>query len=86
MIHKELADRVGLTIWDLEDLCKGKATDAVAKKFDVTMMDIEDFTRGKATFAMARRLGFSNMNCAEDLAKAAGGAGVLIGYMLNMSA
>ena len=69
---------------DLEYLCKGEATDAVAKKFGVTMMDIEDFTRGKATFAMSRRLGFSNMDCAEELAKAAGGAGVLIGYMLNM--
>ncbi len=84
MIHKEVADRVGLTMTDLECLCKGEATDAVARKFGVTMMDIQDFTHGNATFAMAKRLGLSNMDSASEVAKAAGGAGVLIGYMLNM--
>jgi len=84
MIHKDVADRLGLTISDLESLCEGEATAAVAKKFGVTMSDIQEFTRGNATFAMAKRLGFANMSSAGDLAKAAGGAGRLIGYMLNM--
>jgi hypothetical protein len=47
------------------------------------MSDIQEFTRGNATFAMAKGLGFANMSSAGDLAKAAGGAGALIGYMLN---
>jgi hypothetical protein len=31
MIHKDVADRLGLTISDLESLCEGEATAAVAK-------------------------------------------------------
>jgi hypothetical protein len=84
MQHMEIAKRLGVTMMDLENLVKGEATANVAAKFGVTIMDIQDFTRGKATFAMTQRLGFSAMDAAEELAKAAGGAGVLIGYMLNM--
>lgn len=84
MLDKALADRVGLTIGDLESLCRGEATHKVAQKLDVTMGDIEDFVRGRPTFAMTQRLGLETMACAEGLARAAGGAGVLIGYMLNM--
>lgn len=84
MKHKELADRVGLTLIDLECLIKGEATANVAQKFGVSMMDIEEFARGNATFAMTKRLGFQTMNAASELAKAAGGVGVLIGCMLNM--
>ena len=84
MQHKELADRVGLTLLDLDCLVKGEATASVAQKFGVSMMDIQEFARGNATFAMTQRLGLQTMNAASELAKAAGGAGVLIGCMLNM--
>jgi hypothetical protein len=84
MQHAEIAQRIGLTLLDLENLVKGKATAGVAEKFGVSMMDIEEFVRGNATFAMTQRLGFQTMNAASELAKAAGGAGVLIGYLLNM--
>lgn len=84
MQHIEIAQRTGMTLTDLECLVRGEATASVAAKFGVSMMDIQDFTRGKATFAMTQRLGFQTMNAAEELAKTAGGAGVLIGYMLNM--
>jgi hypothetical protein len=84
MQHHEIADRVGLSMMDLDCLVKGEATANVANKFGVSMMDIQDFVRGKATFAMAQRLGFTTMNAAQELAKTAGGAGVLIGFMMNM--
>ena len=84
MEHMEIAQRIGLTLMDLECLVKGEATANVANKLGVSMMDVEEFVRGKATFAMTQRLGFKTMNAAEELAKRAGGAGVLIGYMLNM--
>ncbi len=84
MQHMEIAQRTGLTLMDLENLVKGEATANVAQKFGVSMMDIQEFARGNATFAMTQRLGFQTMNAASELAKAAGGAGVLIGYMLNM--
>jgi hypothetical protein len=84
MQHMEIAQRLGLTLMDLECLIKGKATANIANKLGASMMDVEEFTRGKATFAMTQRLGFQTMNAAEELATKAGGAGVLIGYMLNM--
>ncbi len=84
MQHQEIADRVGLTLMDLECLVKGEATGNVAKKLGVSPMDIQDFAQGSATFAMTKRLGFQTMNAASELARAAGGAGILIGYMLNM--
>ena len=84
MQHIEIAERTGLTLKDLECLVRGEATASVAAKFGVSMIDIQDFTRGKATFGMTQRLGFQTMNAAEELAKTASGAGVLIGYMLNM--
>jgi hypothetical protein len=84
MEHMEIAQLVGLTLMDLECLVKGEAALNVAKKLGVSMMDIQEFTHGNATGAMARRLGFRTMNAASELAKQAGGAGVLIGFMLNM--
>jgi hypothetical protein len=84
MEHQEIADRVGLTLMELECLVRGEATANVAKKFGVSPMDIQDFTRGKATYAMTQRLGFKTMNAASELATSAGGAGILIGYMLNI--
>jgi hypothetical protein len=84
MEHMEIAQLVGLTLMDLECLIKGEATLNVAKKLGVSMMDVQEFTHGNATDAMARRLGFRTMNAASELAKKAGGAGVLIGFMLNM--
>ena len=68
---------------DLESLFKGQPTANVAKRFGVSIMDIQEFTRGTATAVMAQRLGLT-MAAAEELTKEAGGAGVLIGYMLNM--
>jgi hypothetical protein len=84
MQHHEIADQIGLSIMDLESLLKGEATANVAKKLGVSMMDVQEFVRGKATFAMTQRLGLKTMNAAQELAQTAGGAGVLIGYMLNM--
>jgi hypothetical protein len=84
MEHAEIAERAGVTIADLEDLLKGRATANVARRFGVSIMDVQDFIRGRATSAMAQRLGFHAMTAAEELAKAAGGVGILIGYMLNM--
>src|SRR5262249_16391027 len=84
MEHFELANRLGLRMMDLECLVKGEATHAVAEKLGVTMMDVEEFARGNATAAMTKRLGFHTQNAASELANAAGGAGVLMGYMLNM--
>ena len=83
MQHMELAQRLSLTLTDLESLFKGQPTANVAKRFGVSIMDIQEFTRGTATAVMARRLGLT-MAAAEELTKEAGGAGVLIGYMLNM--
>ena len=84
MEHTEIAQLVGLTLTGLERLVKGEATLNIAKKLGVSMMDIQEFTHGNATDAMARRLGFRTMNAASELAKKAGGAGVLIGFMLKM--
>jgi hypothetical protein len=84
MQHHEIADRVGLSMMDLERLVKGEATANVAKKLGVTMMDVQEFVRGKATLAMTQRLALKTMNAAQELAQTAGGAGVLIGFMMNM--
>jgi hypothetical protein len=56
----------------------------VAQKLSVSVIDVRDFVRGKATHAMTQRLGFRTPNAVAELAKTAGGAGVLIGYMMNM--
>jgi hypothetical protein len=82
--HMEIAQLVGLTLMDLECLVNGEATLNIAKKLGVSMMDVQEFTHGNATDAMARRLGFRTMNAASELAKKADGAGVLIGFILNM--
>jgi hypothetical protein len=84
MQHAEIAQKLGLSLMDVEQLVQGKATAKVAERFGVSMADISDFTQGKATFAMTQRLGFQSGHAAEELAKVAGGAGVLIGYILNM--
>jgi hypothetical protein len=54
MQHMEIAQRMGLTLMDIECLVKGQATAKLAAKFGVTTMDVQEFARGKATSCYPR--------------------------------
>jgi hypothetical protein len=84
MQSMEIAQLMGLSLMDVECLTKGQATAAVANKLGVSMNDVEEFAAGRATIGMAKRLGFKNALAAQELAQAAGGPGILLGYMLSM--
>ena len=87
MKHKEIADRTGLTLADLEWLLDGRASANVAERFGVTMADVESFIRGEACAGITKRLGFTTMSVAMELGTVAGpkfASGVLVGLLLTM--
>ena len=75
--HKEIADRAGVTLGDIDSLLRGTATKNVADRMDVSIGDIEDFVRGTGTAAMTSRPGFDTMAATEELARCMERAGAI---------
>jgi len=86
MTHAETAKRVGVSLSELNDLLKGKASNGLAKRLGIAPSDIESFIRGSASNGMTKRLGLNAAGAARELAKAAGPAGatgIILGLLFH---
>jgi plasmid maintenance system antidote protein VapI len=82
----ETANRMKISLGDLNDLVNGKVNAQVAARLNVSISDIEEFIHGKATANMTTRLGLEPISAAEELAKSVGekGAiGIVMGLLLT---
>jgi hypothetical protein len=84
--HKEIADRAGITLNDLDCLLRGSVTANVANRLGVSIDDVSQFLKGNGTVAMTKRLAFQAQTATSELAHTAGrtGAiGILIGLLFS---
>ena len=85
MNHKEIANRAGVNLDDLDCLLRGQSTANVARRLGVSMNDVETFIRGSASDAMTKRLGLRAMTAGDELARSAsrdGAIGIILGLLI----
>lgn len=75
MLDKNISDRMGLTITDVEYLWRGEATKPVADRLGVDMADVDDFLKGRGTERMRSALGLNSISAVDELAKMGGPQG-----------
>lgn len=81
-----IADRLQLTIDDVNALLQGSVTGAVAAHLDVRQMDLQLFVDGQCTPRMAQFFGIESLDAACEFATSVGkdGAiGLVFGLLLS---